>query len=113
MCILFFFFNDTATTEIYTLSLHDALPISDFGQPLGIWGVGPGPYRVLPFLPPLTVRDGVGYAADGAMNPLYYYIPFFFDQLGMKVGETINDRSLNLDLFQGIEESTIDLYSSV
>src|SRR3974377_2638828 len=29
-CLLFFFFfNDTATTEIYTLSLHDALPISD------------------------------------------------------------------------------------
>src|SRR2546422_9795848 len=28
MCCYFFFFNDTATTEIYTLSLHDALPIS-------------------------------------------------------------------------------------
>src|SRR3989442_15990293 len=28
---MFFFFNDTATTEIYTLSLHDALPISDVG----------------------------------------------------------------------------------
>src|SRR5688572_33408099 len=27
--LLFFFFNDTATTEIYTLSLHDALPIFD------------------------------------------------------------------------------------
>src|SRR2546430_11073040 len=27
MCSFFFFFNDTATTEIYTLSLHDALPI--------------------------------------------------------------------------------------
>src|SRR5476651_2904710 len=27
--LCFFFFNDTATTEIYTLSLHDALPISD------------------------------------------------------------------------------------
>src|SRR5260370_14336879 len=27
-CSIFFFFNDTATTEIYTLSLHDALPIS-------------------------------------------------------------------------------------
>src|SRR5260370_18931002 len=27
----FFFFNDTATTEIYTLSLHDALPISHYG----------------------------------------------------------------------------------
>src|SRR2546429_8660321 len=31
LCIIFFFFNDTATTEIYTLSLHDALPISSSG----------------------------------------------------------------------------------
>src|SRR3712207_7685323 len=31
MCC-FFFFNDTATTEIYTLSLHDALPIFSFGN---------------------------------------------------------------------------------
>src|SRR5579859_8221326 len=29
LCLFFFFFNDTATTEIYTLSLHDALPISE------------------------------------------------------------------------------------
>src|SRR2546430_5065742 len=29
-CVAFFFFNDTATTEIYTLSLHDALPICPF-----------------------------------------------------------------------------------
>src|SRR3712207_5747494 len=32
--LLFFFFNDTATTEIYTLSLHDALPISP--RPVGL-----------------------------------------------------------------------------
>ena len=31
--IVFFFFNDPATTEIYTLSLHDALPISSVGDP--------------------------------------------------------------------------------
>src|SRR5438552_11473960 len=31
----FFFFNDTATTEIYTLSLHDALPIYGFKHPQG------------------------------------------------------------------------------
>src|SRR3712207_7530654 len=36
---VFFFFNDTATTEIYTLSLHDALPISvDLGDGLGDLG---------------------------------------------------------------------------
>src|SRR5574340_1774653 len=30
VALFFFFFNDTATTEIYTLSLHDALPICDY-----------------------------------------------------------------------------------
>src|SRR2546430_15756532 len=47
---LFFFFNDTATTEIYTLSLHDALPISELetrdghpeGPRAGIGGEKPG-----------------------------------------------------------------------
>src|SRR5256885_11527637 len=34
----FFFFNDTATTEIYTLSLHDALPISRHRAPGGVAG---------------------------------------------------------------------------
>src|ERR1022692_4347408 len=38
---LFFFFNDTATTEIYTLSLHDALPIYDLDD--GLDGVLAGP----------------------------------------------------------------------
>src|SRR6266540_6366571 len=43
MCLLFlvfFFFNDTATTEIYTLSLHDALPISTAGMGGGVTGSG-------------------------------------------------------------------------
>src|SRR3712207_6889808 len=37
---MFFFFNDTATTEIYTLSLHDALPISARGQTGPFWNGG-------------------------------------------------------------------------
>ena len=85
----------------------------DFGQTLGKWGVQPGPYLILPFLPPLTVRDGVGYGVDGALDPLSYFIPFIWDKLGMKIGDTVNDRSLNLDLFQGFEETTVDLYSAV
>src|SRR5258706_5823465 len=39
--LVFFFFNDTATTEIYTLSLHDALPISPGRTP----GPAPPPHR--------------------------------------------------------------------
>lgn len=85
----------------------------DFGQTLGVWGLGPGPYLVLPTLPPLTVRDGIGFAVDMWLDPLGYVLPFFWDRLGMKVGDTVNDRSLNLELFQGFEETTVDLYSAV
>jgi phospholipid-binding lipoprotein MlaA len=85
----------------------------DFGQTLGFYGVGPGPFLVMPLMEPMTVRDGVGKAVDAAMDPLSYYLPFFWDRLGMKIGDTINERALNLDLFQGFEESVIDFYSAV
>src|SRR2546430_14702207 len=42
----FFFFNDTATTEIYTLSLHDALPISN-AVDIRHFGFGPDPNAVV------------------------------------------------------------------
>jgi len=85
----------------------------DFGQTLGVWGVGSGPYVIVPFLEPLTVRDGVGKAVDSAMDPLAYFLPLIWDRLAMKVGDIVNERSLNLDLFQGFEESVIDMYSAV
>ena len=37
---------------------------------------------------PLTVRDGIGKFVDTAMDPLAYYLPFFWDRLGMKVGDS-------------------------
>src|SRR2546430_9556797 len=37
MVFVFFFFNDTATTEIYTLSLHDALPIFSVRRSSSLW----------------------------------------------------------------------------
>jgi phospholipid-binding lipoprotein MlaA len=44
----------------------------DFGQTLGKWGVGSGPYLVLPFLGPSDVRDGVGRLADTYSTPRTY-----------------------------------------
>lgn len=41
----------------------------DFGQTLGRWGVGPGPYLVLPFLGPSSLRDGIGRVPDMAASP--------------------------------------------
>jgi phospholipid-binding lipoprotein MlaA len=85
----------------------------DFGQTLGFYGVNPGPFLILPFLEPLTVRDGIGKGVDTFLDPLGYFIPFFWTGLLLKVEETVNDRSLNLELFQGFEESVIDFYSAV
>jgi phospholipid-binding lipoprotein MlaA len=84
----------------------------DTGQTMGVYGIGPGPYLVLPFLPPMTVRDGIGFAADGAMNPMNYFIPFYAT-LGIGATNVVNERSLNLDRFERVEETTIDLYGAV
>ena len=85
----------------------------DFGQTLGVWGVGPGPFLIVPFMAPMTVRDGIGIAVDGAMDPLSYFIPFIWQRLVMKVVNLVNDRSLNLEFFEGVEETTVDLYTAV
>src|SRR2546430_11883528 len=54
LVLFFFFFNDTATTEIYTLSLHDALPISlaTHSKVLGFW------FRALPGCA-VSARSGI------------------------------------------------------
>lgn len=84
----------------------------DTGQTFGVWGAGPGPYLVLPFLPPLTVRDGVGYAFDAAMTPYVYFLPWWAPVAGTATN-TVNERSLNLDRFERVVESTVDLYGAV
>ena len=89
----------------------------DTGQTFGVWGIGPGPYLVLPFLPVMSVRDGVGLIFDKAMNPLTYVSIFVdgaeFVSMGVFALNAVNERSLNLDTFEQIEETVIDLYSAV
>lgn len=51
------------------LEKHD----EDFGQTLGYWGVGSGPYIVVPLFGPTTLRDATGFAVDkGVLNPVFY-----------------------------------------
>ena len=44
----------------------------DFGQTFGKWGVGTGPYFVVPFFGPITLRDGIGSLADDFAEPRSY-----------------------------------------
>ncbi|MGH7217287.1 MAG: MlaA family lipoprotein [Nitrospiraceae bacterium] len=107
-------------------------PEEDLGQTLGFYGVKPGPYLILPFLQPFTVRDFIGYVGDIFLNPINWLVvpiievegvPSVIDhedrttssiiQLGARVGEIVNERSRNLETYQGIEEATLDLYTAV
>ena len=107
-------------------------PEEDTGQTLGFYGVEPGPYLVVPLLQPYTVRDLVGYAGDIFLNPINWLVLPIIEissipsviphenrltssliQLGGRITEVVNDRSLNLEKYQGVEEATLDLYTAV
>jgi phospholipid-binding lipoprotein MlaA len=75
------------------LPLHD----EDFGQTLGVWGVPSGPYLVLPFFGPSSVRDGVGFGVDAAANPRRYLINNEADLILLGV-DVVNSRASLLDL---------------
>ena len=86
---------------------------ADTGQTLGMYGVGPGPYLVVPLLPPLTVRDGIGYAVDSLLDPLSWFVTPFAADFGRSAGKTINERAANLKVYQDVEDTSLDLYAAV
>jgi phospholipid-binding lipoprotein MlaA len=83
----------------------------DTGQTLAVWGVGAGPYLMLPLFPPMTVRDGIGLGVDGLLNPINWVAPFV--SVGVRATEAVNMRSQNLEVFEDVEEGTLDMYSAV
>jgi phospholipid-binding lipoprotein MlaA len=63
---LFGFFDISSEGGLYSSD-------EDFGQTLAHWGIGSGPYLVVPFFGPATVRDAAGFAVDrGVLSPLFY-----------------------------------------
>lgn len=85
----------------------------DTGQTLGHYGVGPGPYLVLPFFGPSNLRDGIGLFADSRMD-LTYYIwgkgKHNYDYVGAIVVDKINRLSLDKDTYEGIKRDSLDPY---
>jgi phospholipid-binding lipoprotein MlaA len=107
-------------------------PEEDFGQTLGFYGVKSGPYLVLPLMQPFTIRDLTGYVTDIFLNPVNWLVApiisvgsipslinqkntwtITFVQMGARAGDIINERSRNLEKYQGVEEATFDLYTAV
>jgi len=85
----------------------------DFGQTLGYYGVGQGPYLVLPFLGPSSLRDGTGLVADGYVDPVYSDIEHTSDVVLMKAAKVINALSLDKDTYEGIKRDALDPYTFI
>lgn len=97
---------DVATP--WDLPKHD----EDFGQTLGHWGVGNGPYLVLPFLGPSTIRDTAGRVADGQIDPVVNHddVPERNTAIGINI---IDTRARMLEIEKVVDEAALDRYSFI
>ena len=82
----------------------------DFGQTLGWWGVGPGPYLVLPLLGPSNPRDTVGLIVDGAASVTSYFVGQYI-LIGARVVDTVNTRALVLEQVRQAKQASVDYYT--
>jgi len=82
----------------------------DFGQTFARWGIGDGPYFVLPFLGPSTVRDAFGRAAGWQADPFTYLNPdaLHYSLVGLRL---IDTRADLLPAEKMVEAGAIDRYS--
>ena len=93
----------------------------DYGQTLGVMGVGEGCYLVLPVLGPSTARDTFGSLANMMGGDPWYNVTtvndtqYFsdFDYWASRVGTGVDFRAKNLDSFENLEKNSIDFYASV
>jgi phospholipid-binding lipoprotein MlaA len=88
----------------------------DFGLTLRYYGAPTGPYVMLPFFGPSTIGDTLGMVVDGAMNPMSYLLPWYVyipADVGQRVGEAINYRSLHMNQFEEADRYAVDLYGAV
>lgn len=81
----------------------------DFGQTLGYWGMGTGPYIVWPIFGPSNPRDTVGFVADAYVNPQYDITPRD-TQKALNVLHIIDTRAGLLSASRILDEAALDPY---
>jgi len=95
----------------------------DVGQTLGLYGVGPGCYFVLPVLGPTTLRDSFGIIADSFVDPFAHVTirehellgssGTAFDYFAVKGTTAIDFRADNDVNLESLEKNSLDMYSSI
>ncbi len=88
----------------------------DFGQTLGVWGVGNGPYLVLPLLGPSSVRDTTGLLVDTYTDPVRLWL-VNTDRHGWYYGRvavaSIDKREELLDVLSDLKKNSVDYYAAM
>jgi len=99
-------FFDSAKTG-FNLEKQDR----DFGQTLGVWGVGPAFYIDWPILGPSSLRDTIGYMGDLLLDPRTY-IPsrYFYLDVGAWVLDKVNETSLRIGEYEDLKKAALDPY---
>lgn len=97
------------------------VPPEDFGQTLGVWGLPPGPYIVIPVLGPSDCRDLVGLAGDYAISPLDWHTlgiihdAYISDALSLSLSSVryVNNLPKAIDTYDQIKSEAVDPYIAI
>ena len=89
-----------------------SLDSEDFGQTLGVWGLGEGVYLYWPLLGPSNIRDTVGKVGDWAADPLTWVDPWWVP-MATKGFRTVNELEEILDLYDDFTKSSIEPYTAI
>ena len=87
----------------------------DFGQTMGWYGVGEGPYLILPLAGPATTRDIAGSFVDGYLNPIGYIQwrhKNYEYSWPIRVFSLVDSRAGSIDELREIERNSVDLYAT-
>lgn len=88
----------------------------DFGQTLATWGVGSGPYVVIPIIGPSTTRDSVGMVVDMAIDPVNWWM---WDnnktdlEIGRLAATTMTLKDEYMDIQKDLKSNSLDYYAAV
>lgn len=114
-----FLLNTTAGLGgVMDLAAERGIPYrgEDFGQTLAVWGVGDGPYLMLPVLGPSNLRDTSGMVAEWLVDPVNLYL----DEEGhealiwVRAGLTgIDARARSIDVLNELERTSLDYYAAI
>lgn len=103
---------------VFDVAAKGGLPYrdEDFGQTLGTWGVGSGPYIVLPLFGPSSARDTAGLLVDSYTDPVRSWLTNTDREewyIGKVAVATVDKREELLDVLADLKKNSIDYYAAV